>query len=230
MVRVKNDLLDYGLKIYQDTDYFKFSIDSVLLAEFVNVKLKDKTLLDFCCGNAPLLLILKKKSNLTLYGMELQKNIYDLALQSVLDNNLDISLINDDVKNCLKYFPEGSLDIITCNPSYFKCNEKNVVNDNYIKAVARHEICINFEEIVNLAYKLLKVHGYFYFVHRTDRLIEIIDILAKNNFSIKTLKFVYESRKSSACCVLFECVKDGKTQTYVDKPLFINNYLEKGDV
>ena len=33
-----NDLFDYDMKIYQNSEYFKFSIDSVLLAEFVNIK------------------------------------------------------------------------------------------------------------------------------------------------------------------------------------------------
>ena len=32
-----NDLLNYDLKIYQDEKYFKYSIDSILLAEFVTL-------------------------------------------------------------------------------------------------------------------------------------------------------------------------------------------------
>ena len=41
-VEVLNDLYDYGLKIYQDNELFKFSLDSLLLAEFVNVDKSDK--------------------------------------------------------------------------------------------------------------------------------------------------------------------------------------------
>ena len=39
---VLNDLFDYGLKIYQDENKFKFSLDSLLLAEFTNIKKSDK--------------------------------------------------------------------------------------------------------------------------------------------------------------------------------------------
>ena len=39
---VKNDLFDYGLEIYQDEKLFKFSLDSILLAEFVENKAVDK--------------------------------------------------------------------------------------------------------------------------------------------------------------------------------------------
>ena len=36
---VLNDLYDYdGMKIYQNNDNFKFSLDSILLAEFVDLK------------------------------------------------------------------------------------------------------------------------------------------------------------------------------------------------
>ena len=44
--KVKNDLFDYDMKIYQNKEYFKFSIDSVLLAEFVSIKKGQKRILD----------------------------------------------------------------------------------------------------------------------------------------------------------------------------------------
>ena len=37
-MKVLNDLYDYGLKIYQDEDNFKFSLDTILLAEAVELK------------------------------------------------------------------------------------------------------------------------------------------------------------------------------------------------
>ena len=44
-MKVLNDLYDYGLKIYQDTEKFKFSLDSLLLAEFVELKKDDINIL-----------------------------------------------------------------------------------------------------------------------------------------------------------------------------------------
>ena len=41
-MQVQNDLYDYNLKIYQDDKLFKFSLDSLLLAEFVEIKKSDK--------------------------------------------------------------------------------------------------------------------------------------------------------------------------------------------
>ena len=226
---VKNDLLGYGLSIFQDDDFFKFSIDSVLLAEFVNLNYSSKKILDMCCGNCPLLMILAKKEIRNYYGIELQKKVYDLAKASILENNLNIKLINDNIKNLSKYFKKGFFDIITCNPPYFKYNNSSLINNVNEKSIARHEIEITLEEVVDLASQFLKNKGYFYFVHRTERFIEIIEVLKKYKFSIKRIQFCYNSEDNTACCVLFECVKNGKTETKVEKPLFINKFLKDGD-
>ena len=54
VMRVKNRLLNFkDMIIYQDNDYFLFSLDSVLLANFVTLKLTDKKIIDLCSGNAP---------------------------------------------------------------------------------------------------------------------------------------------------------------------------------
>ena len=230
MTIVKNDLVGYGLYIYQDDDFFKFSIDSVLLAEFVDLKFRDKYILDMCCGNSPVLMILaKKEKNKEYWGIELQKKIYELAKLSVKENKMDINLINDNVKNLKTYFKDEFFDVITCNPPYFKYNSNALINDVSEKSIARHEIEITFDEIVKYANQFLKNNGYFYFVHRTDRFMEFIKVLENNNFSIKRIQFAYNSKNNDACCVLFECVKNGHTQTKVEKPLFINKFLESGD-
>ena len=78
MSKVINDLFDYdGLKIYQYDDKFKFSLDSILLAEFVELNGNTRTIVDFCTGNAPVPLILSSKTRARVYGFELQKNIYE---------------------------------------------------------------------------------------------------------------------------------------------------------
>jgi len=229
MTRVKNDLLGYGLSIFQDDDFFKFSIDSVLLAEFVNLKYTDKKILDMCCGNSPLLMILARKQDKDYYGIELQEKVYELAKLSVLENNLNINLINDNVKNINKYFSTNFFDVITCNPPYFKYNSSTLINKVIEKSIARHEIEITFKEIVELANIYLKNNGYFYFVHRADRFMEFVSILNLYSFSIKRIQFCYNNEENSSCCVLFECVKNGKTDTKVAKPLFINKFLKEGE-
>ena len=48
-----NDVLGYkNMKIYQNTDFFSFSLDSIILANFSTIRLRDKKIVDFCTGNA----------------------------------------------------------------------------------------------------------------------------------------------------------------------------------
>ena len=87
-----NDLYDYGLKIYQNSNYFKFSIDSLLLGEFVEIK-KNDTILDMCTGNCPVpLLLLTKEKNLHIDAVEVQEEVFNLAKKSIEYNKLNNSI------------------------------------------------------------------------------------------------------------------------------------------
>lgn len=215
-----NDLYDTGFKIYQSKDYFKFSLDSLLLANFVEFNFTDKLVLDLCTGNAPVPIILSENKKIKIYGFELQKEIYELAVKSIKVNQINnVEIINDDVKNSLNYFPGNNFDIVTCNPPYFKYTKNSIINENEIKSIARHEIKITLEDIIKIATKQLKAKGKFYIVHRSDRLIEIINYLNKYNFGIKKLQFVYSSIDANSSMVLIEAKKDCKNDVKVLKPI-----------
>lgn len=215
-----NDLYDTGFKIYQSKNYFKFSLDSLLLANFVEFNYTDKLVLDLCTGNAPVPIILSENKKVKIYGFELQKEIYELAVKSIKVNQIDnVVIINDDVKNSQNYFPGNNFDIVTCNPPYFKFTENSIINENEIKSIARHEIKITLEDIIKIAANQLKAKGKFYIVHRSDRLIEIINYLNKYNFGIKKLQFVYSSIDANSSMVLIEAKKASKNDVKVLKPI-----------
>lgn len=224
MKTVLNDLYDYGLKIYQQEQCFKFSLDSLLLAEFVKVKNDKQQILDLCSGNAAIPLVLSTKYSNQIYGMELQKEIHQMAIDSVKFNNKErqIKIINANVLNALQYFNNESIDIITCNPPYFKYNKDSLTNENEIKAIARHEIKITLENLIEQVSKILKNKGEFYLVHRTERLEEIISVLNDNNFAVKVLQFVYTKNEYSEL-VLIKAVKNGRISLKVNPPLYTNN-------
>ena len=222
-----NDLFDYGYSIYQNSDYFKFSIDSVLLAEFVNIKKGKTKLIDLCTGNAPIPMILHKKfgDSINITGVELQKDIYDLGIKSLKYNGISsINLINDDIKNIVDLFKNNKFDVITCNPPYFKNNETDYINENEIKAIARHEVKIDLESLVIIASKIIQNQGDFYLVHRPDRIAEVISTLNKYNFGVKKIVPIYDDKTKNACLFLIESVFNGKNYVIIDKPVFLSDY------
>ena len=178
MNEVIHDLLGYdGLKIIQRPDMFNFSLDSTLLADFVIPLGKTKKILDLGTGNAPIPLFLSLKTTAHITGIDIQEMSYDLARRSVELNNLQdqITIKRQDIKGLHKHYDNGEFDLITCNPPFFKYKETSNVNDSDYKTIARHEVLVTLEDIIIEAKRLLKTKGSLYMVHRTERLIEIIE-------------------------------------------------------
>lgn len=223
---VINDLVGYkNLKIVQSKEYFNFSLDSVLVPNFCVLNKKIKKIIDIGCGNAPISMILTTKTNAEITAVEIQKEIYDLAKESLKINGLDkrINLINEDIKEYSKELETDSYDLIISNPPYFKINEKTLQNNNEIKSIARHEIKLNVEDIIKISRKLLKNGSSLVLIHRTDRLVEIINQMKENNIEPKRLRFIYPKEKTESNMVLIEGIKNAKSGLKVLNPLIVHN-------
>ena len=221
-MKVVNDLLNYSnLKIVQDDNFFNFSLDSVLLPNFVKINKGTKKILDLGTGNAPIPMILSTMTSAKIYGIELQKEIYDLAIESLKINNLEdkIEIINDNIKNLDKYFEPNSFDVIVSNPPYFKYTEGSNINETIQKTIARHEKEITLSEIVFTAKKFLNNNGTFAMVHRTDRLIEIIEEFRKNNIEPKRIQLIYPKVGEESNMFLIEGRKNGNVGLKILPPL-----------
>ena len=223
--KVINDLVYFkDLKIVQNKNYFNFSLDSVLLPSFVEITPNTKMILDLCTGNAPVPLILSTKTRAKIIGVELQEEIYDLAKESVELNNIDnIELLNIDAKDVINKYETDTFDIITCNPPYFKYDNTSIINENDVKSIARHEISITLDDIIKTSKKLLKNGGSLSLVHRTDRLIEIIELMKKNNIEPKRIRFIYPKKDKESNLVLIDGRKNGKVGLKLLSPLIVHN-------
>jgi len=225
MKKLINDLYDYtNMKIFQYDEAFKFSLDSILLAELVRFHKYDKNILDLCCGNAVIPLVLSTKTKLPIVGVELQSEIYDLAKESVIYNRKEkqIQLIQSNIKELEKYFPGNKFDIITCNPPYFKYHHDQFLNHEKIKTIARHEVMISLEDVIQIVSTYLKDKGNFYFVHIPERLQEIIFLMEKYHLRIKDLYFVYPKKGVNSFLVLFRVIKRGNIGMKVHAPIYLD--------
>lgn len=221
-----NYVLGYdNLKIYQNTEMLKFSLDSVLLANFVTINLSTKKILDIGTGNAiiPLILSTKTKANIT--GIEIQDEVATLALKSVKINKLEqqINIINDDINEYASKSETEIYDIITCNPPFFKLNDNSILNESKYKQIARHEINLNLEKLIKVSKKLLKNNGKLAIVHRPERLIEIIENMKQNNIEPKRICFIYPKINSESNMLLIEGIKNGKSGIKILPPIYIHN-------
>ncbi len=217
-----NDLLGYeNIKIYQNPEMFSFSLDSVLLPNFVTINKNIKNILDIGTGNAPIPLILSQKTNAHITAIEIQKEVYNLAQKTIQINHLEnqVSLINADIKQLYQTMEPNYYDIITCNPPYFKVTKKSNLNKNDYKTIARHEIELNLDNLCQIAKKLLKNNGVFAIVHRPERLQEILETMTKYNLEPKKIMFIYPKENQNANTVLIEARLNAKKGIKILPPL-----------
>lgn len=221
-----NYLLGYkNLKLYQDEDMFKFSIDSVLLPNFVTLSTKANKILDIGTGNAVIPIILTTKTNAIIDAVEIQKEVFELGVKSIKYNDLDdkINIYNIDIKDYSDNLESDIYDTITCNPPFFKVNENSRINDSDYKTIARHEVKLNLDDLMKIARKLLKNNGNIAIVHRTDRLIDIIESMRKNNIEPKKIQFVYPKKNKESNILLIEGTKNGKPGIKILDPIYLHN-------
>ena len=229
-MKVINYLLGYkDLKIVQDNEMFNFSLDSVLLPNFVTINKKIDKILDIGCGNAPIPLILSTKTAAHITGVEIQKEVYDLALESISINNKaeQINIINKDINDYYKDIETDSFDVITCNPPFFKYIETSNINKNDYKTIARHEVKLNLKELFTIAKKLLKNNGVIAIVHRPERFVEVVEEMKKNNIEPKRVQFVYPKKNMEANIMLIEGSKNGKPGLKILSPIY--SHQENGE-
>lgn len=214
-------------KIIQNPKKFCFGIDAVLLSDFTEVIKGDKVL-DLGTGTGIIPILLEAKTvGSEFIGLEIQEESVEMANRSIKLNKLEnkVKIIKGDIKEADKLFPLSSFNVITSNPPYMNTG-KGLTNHHSSKAIARHEILCNLEDVIRTASKLLKVGGSFNMVHRPIRLPEIITILKQYKLEPKILRLVHPYINKEPNMILIKAVRHGKPLLKIAPPLIV--YEDKG--
>ncbi len=223
-----DELYRESMKIIQSRSVFSFSVDALLLANFTKINKQDKKIMDLCSGNGIIPMLLSHRTEVPVDAVEIQEQLVGMAERSFeLNRKSDqLTMYNMDIKNIKAHFAHSIYDVITVNPPYF-------TNDQPLKvlgphSIARHEVMIDLEGVVQAARYLIKNKGRLYMVHRAERSAEVIFCLMNNGFRVKTQQYVYNDPESKdAMFVLIEAYFH--SQAYVDvlPPFYI---YEKTDL
>lgn len=219
-----DDLQCKGLKIIQNTEGFCFGVDSVLLANFANIK-KNQRVIDLGTGSAIIPILLAGKTEAAeIIGVEIQKSVADMALRSVKLNGLEnrIKILNEDLKNLMLLYEKGSFDAVTTNPPY-KHTGSGILNPEDSKAISRHEIKCSLEDVISISSALLKQDGRFFMVHRPERIVDIIYLMRTYKLEPKVIRFVHPYPGKKPALLLIEGLKGGKAFLRFMDPLYIHD-------
>jgi tRNA1Val (adenine37-N6)-methyltransferase len=218
-----DDFLDGRLKVIQFRKGYRFSIDAVLLAQFVSIK-RDDVVVDLGtgCGIIPMVLLLTEPVG-HVFALEIQPELAEQAVRNARLNGFEreVQVILGDLK--APPLAPSSADVVICNPPYRPKNSGRI-NPDPQKAIARHEVLSSLNDILDAAAKTLRAKGRFAMIYPAARLADLLIKMRGFNLEPKRLKVVYPSMRSDAKLALIEASLGGRAGLKILPPL-----LDQGD-
>ena len=217
-----DELRAYDLKVIQQRHGYRFSLDPLLLCDFVELHEGERVIdLGTGCGVIPLILAGKAR-NTEVTGVEMQEAMAELAARNVALNGLSdrISICRDDVTGLKSRFTASSFDLVVSNPPYRKRGTGKVSpipgRDN-----ARHESTAQLPDFLAAAKYLVKPSGRICFIYHPSRMTEFFVEASALKLSPLRLRMVHGNNSAEARMFLIELVKGRKGELKILPPLFV---------
>jgi tRNA1Val (adenine37-N6)-methyltransferase len=213
-----DQFMEGRLKLIQSRDGYRFSIDAILLSQFVTVRPGDVVVdLGTGCGVMLLILLLTRKVGHAI-GLEIQKELASQAARNALLNGFQdtMNIILGDIRR--PPLAKESADVIICNPPYRKVKSGRI-NPDPRRAIARHEILSSVDDILRATTNTLRKKGRLAMIYPTVRLVDILARLRRYNLEPKRIQINYPDLESAAKLALIESVLGGKPGVEICPPL-----------
>jgi len=213
-----DQFLEGRLKLIQSRDGYRFSIDAVLLSEFVTIRPEDVVVdIGTGCGVILLILLLTKPTG-HVFGLEIQEALASQARRNAVLNGFGdkMGIILGDIKN--PPMAKKFADVVICNPPYRKA-ESGRINPDQRRAIARHEILASIDDILRAARNLLRKKGRLAMIYPSVRLVDILLRMRRFDLEPKKVRINYPGLQSGARLALIEAVSGGKPGLEILPPL-----------
>lgn len=211
-----------NLQLLQAENGYRYSLDPVVLARFVKVNNKSRTV-DLGTGSGIMPLLLAKLSGTGEFiGIEVQHDLAGRARRNVLLNGLQdrICILHEDLRNIRNVLPSGQTDLVVSNPPYRQLDSGRIApNDE--RAAARHELAGGLTDFIAAASWLLKNGGSFAMIYLVERLPELMAEMIIGGVEPKRMRMIHPRQGEAAKMVLLEGRKGGRPGLQVEKPLLI---------
>jgi tRNA1Val (adenine37-N6)-methyltransferase len=210
--------------IVQPKKGFRFTLDSLLLANFCCIKTRDR-ILELGAGTGIITLLLAKKfPQARFVADEAEPHAFDLLCQNISLNGLGDRIVplDRDIKFLERELAPHSFDVIVANPPYTCCGsgKKSLIPERHIarqdQAAAIH-LWLDRQD-------LLRNRGRYILVFPAGRLAELIMLLRARKLEPKRLQAVHPYQDKPASLVLVEAIKSAHTGLQICPPLIVHEH------
>ncbi|MCY4488781.1 MAG: tRNA1(Val) (adenine(37)-N6)-methyltransferase [Deltaproteobacteria bacterium] len=214
-------VFDGRVAVVQRRDGYRFSLDSLLLARFVQVQ--GVRVVDLGAGNGVVALSLAVlHDGVEVVGVELQEAMVERARRAVDLNGLRerVRVVTGDVRALDKEMVSKRFDVAVCNPPY-RPPRSGRVNPDAERLLARHEVEGGLADFVRAGASLLRHRGRMCMVYPAERAVELFAVMRGHGLEPRRVRFVHSFADAPATLVLAEGVKGARTGLTVAPPLVI---------
>lgn len=200
----------------------RFTLDSLLLADFSRIKPKDRVLEPGAGTGVISILLARKHSRSRFYPVEIQQELIDACERNRVQNGVEknVITIHRDIRRLYQSISPGSFDVIVTNPPYIKEGTGRKSPDHG-RLVARQDLLGRIEFWLELQ-KFLKQRGRYNVIFPARRLPELFSLMRDRNLEPKRVKMVHPYSDKPASLALVEAVKEGGTGIEVLPPLIVH--------
>ncbi len=208
------------LKLLQKKGAYRFSLDPILLANFVTLKRQERLLdIGTGCGIIPIYMSRRFPHN-SLAGVEIQEELFDLAARNVRLNECEnVRVFQGDIRS-----PAGSFNepfhVVVSNPPYVR-RESGRKSPQRSRYLARYESHLDLRSLIAVAASLLHVKGRLYLIYPVKRLAELVSVSTSHGLEPRRLRLIHPRASEPANLFLIECMKGGGAELRVEPPLCI---------
>jgi tRNA1Val (adenine37-N6)-methyltransferase len=211
-----------AVTIAQPRKGFRFTQDSILLADFCRIKPRDR-ILELGAGTGVISLLLAQKFPTARFvADEFEPEAYRLLAHNIDTNGFRERIIpvDRDVKYLSRSIAPGAFDVLVANPPYTRAGSGRT-SPSAVRQSARQDRATSLPVWLN-RHDLLKNKGRFFLVFPAHRAGELICLLRERTLEPKRLRFVHSFQDKPASLLLLEAVKAGGTGLEVLPPLIVH--------
>jgi tRNA1Val (adenine37-N6)-methyltransferase len=206
----------------QPADGVRFTLDSLLLADFCRIRPRDKIVEPGAGTGVISLLLAEKFSSVRIIADEAEPIAYELLCRNIAANGFGkrITPVPYDIRSLNRRLEPNAFDVIVANPPYTKSGtgRKSPCAE---RLMARHDESAPLSAWLDLQ-TLLKNKGRYFLVFSATRAAELLVLLRDRNLEPKRIRFAHPSRAKPASLVLVESTKSARSGLEILPPLFVH--------